>query len=68
MKFDKTIFKKNSFQEADNQKEYWKSKSFEERLEASLLMTRIAYGLVNKTITRMDKSFFLKKTHHGKHI
>ena len=58
MRFDKSIFKKTSFEQADHQKEFWQSKSYAERLEAGVLMTKIAYGLVNQPEKKMQKTLF----------
>ena len=65
MKFEKTIFKKTTFEEADIQKEFWKSKSYEERLKAGILITKIAFGLVNEPDPKMDKTTFTIKIHRG---
>lgn len=65
MNFEKTIFKKHTFEEADIQKEFWKSKSYEERLKAGILITKIAFGLVGEPEQRMDKTTFTIKIHRG---
>jgi hypothetical protein len=56
MKFDKTAYKINSFEEADLQKTYWQSKSYAERLEAAVQMIKISYGLVGLPDPKMDKT------------
>jgi hypothetical protein len=63
MKFDKTIFQKQSFEDADLQKNFWKSKSYSERLEAGVIMTQIAFGLVGKPFPKMEKALFKKRKH-----
>jgi hypothetical protein len=55
MKFDKTTYKINSFEEADLQRDYWQSKSYDERLAAASQMIKISYGLVGKPEPRMEK-------------
>lgn len=65
MKFEKTVFKKNTFLEADIQKEFWNSKSYEERLKAGVLITKIAFGLVNKPEPKIDKTIFNIKLQRG---
>lgn len=65
MKFDKSIFKKASFEQADHQKEFWQGKSYAERLEAGVLMTKIAYGLVNQPEIRMQKTLFETRSRRG---
>ncbi len=57
MKFDKTIFQKQSFED------FWKSKSYSERLEAGVIMTQIAFGLVGKPFPKMEKALFKKRKH-----
>ena len=56
MRFDKSYFKKSSFEDADIQKDFWKTKSYAERLEAGTFMTKIAFKLVNQPEPKMDKS------------
>ncbi|MBU0695068.1 MAG: hypothetical protein KKE39_00880 [Bacteroidetes bacterium] len=65
MRFDKSSFKKSSFEEADIQKDFWKTKSYAERLEAGVLMTKIAYGLVNQPEIRMQKDLLEIKSKRG---
>lgn len=56
MRFDKSSFQKSSFEEADIQKDFWKTKSYAERLEAGTLMTKIAFKLVNQPEPKMQKT------------
>lgn len=65
MKFEKTIYKKTTFEDADIQKEFWQSKSYQERLAAGILITKIAFGLVDKPEPKMDKTSFIIKSHRG---
>ena len=62
---DKQYFKKQSFEEADNQKEYWKSKSVEERLATAAEMTKAAYGLIGQPFKGMDKTYFTTRKRNG---
>nr|MBC7612515.1 hypothetical protein [Pseudopedobacter sp.] len=65
MRFNKSSFKKSSFEEADIQKDFWKTKSYAERLEAGILMTKIAYGLINEPEIKMDKRLVAIKSKRG---
>ena len=56
MKFDKSQYKINSFKDADLQQDYWKKKSYAERLEAASQMIKVSYGLVGKPDPKMDKT------------
>ena len=44
---DKTFFKMQSFQDDDIQKQYWHSKTYEERLSAAMEMIKVAYSQSN---------------------
>lgn len=55
MQFDKSSFRKSSFEEADIQKDLWKTKSYAERLAAGILMTKIAFKLVDQPEPKMHK-------------
>ena len=61
MKFDKTAYKINSFKEADLQKSYWQTKSFEERLAAANQMIKIADGLVGKLKIEKNITAIIKR-------
>ncbi len=56
MKFDKTAYKINSIEDADMQKSYWQTKSYDERLAGACQMIKIAYGLVEKTELNIGKT------------
>ena len=62
---DKYYFKKQSFEEADNQKGYWKTKSAVERLAAAAEMINAAYGLVGQPFKGMDKTYFSTRRRDG---
>lgn len=68
MKFERSLFQKLSFKEADIQTEYWKTKSYTERLEAATLMIKLSYGLIDQGFPSMEKELFSIKSHHGKHL
>ncbi|MFD1629668.1 hypothetical protein [Pseudopedobacter beijingensis] len=68
MKFERSLFQKGSFKDADIQIEYWKSKSYSERLEAAMEMTKLAFGLVGREFPKMEKKLFSINSRDGKHI
>ena len=53
---DKTFFKMQSFQDADIQKQYWHSKTYEERLSAAMEMIKVAYSQSSLQTTSMKKT------------
>ncbi len=59
--FDKLAYKKQTFEEADNLKEFWKTKTMEGRLAAAMEMTKAAYGILGKPFEGMDKSYYTKR-------
>ena len=61
MGFDRTQLRMHSFDGADKEKAYWASKTPSERLEAAIVMIRIAFGLENNKKYRMEKSLFAMK-------
>jgi hypothetical protein len=52
---DKTYHKIQTFEQAANQKEYWKTKTAQERLEAAREMIDAAYGEIGMKGLRMEK-------------
>jgi hypothetical protein len=62
---DKTVFKIQSFDAADNQYNYWLDKSFEERLAASQELILVAYQLKVIGFPDMDKKAFTIKKRNG---
>jgi hypothetical protein len=50
VKMDKTAFSVGSLEDEGNEKAFWQSKSYEERLVAVELMRQIAYGYDPSTI------------------
>jgi hypothetical protein len=57
----KNVFKKQSFNEADNQKTYWLSKSADERIHAAIYLQSVVYGFDLANLPRMDKTVFSKR-------
>jgi hypothetical protein len=57
-KLDRTAFKAQTFEEANNHYGYWEQKTLTERLEAAYYLIRSAYGFLNKDFPLMDRSFF----------
>jgi hypothetical protein len=55
-KVRRDVFKVASLSEPSDEKEYWLSKTPEERLEAVELMRRIVYG--DEALKRLDKTVF----------
>ena len=62
-RLDKTYFKAQSFKEADNNIEYWRTKSVSERLQASWFLTCHAYGYSSEDPPGMDKTAFSMRKH-----
>lgn len=62
-RLDRTKFKRQSFDEADKQKEYWLSKSIEERLQAANYLNSIVYGYDLNNPPRLDRTKFSTRKH-----
>lgn len=62
MNLDRTAFKHQTFEEADKQLAYWKSKTVEERLAAAMYLNSIAYNFDINNPPKMDRSYFRIKT------
>jgi hypothetical protein len=60
---DKTAFKKQSFQQSDNTRGYWLSKSVEERFQAALYLQSVVYGFDLNNPPSMDKTVFSSRKH-----
>lgn len=65
MGMDKSAFKWQSFDQADKQLEYWRSQSLNERLRASIEMTKVAYQLVGSDFPPMEKKLVSHKKRNG---
>jgi len=62
-RLDRTQFKKQTFQEADMQYEYWQSKSPVERLRAAYYLISVAYDFDLQNPPRMDRTAFSMRKH-----
>jgi len=62
---DRTQFKKQTFQEADMQYGYWKSKSIAERLRAAYYLISVAYDFDLQKPPGMDKTAFSMRKHNA---
>ncbi len=66
MKLDKTKFIKQSYADAaDHQLEYDKM-SAKEKEESFFLLMQASFGFVNQPWPKMDKTYFIKRTHDEK--
>jgi hypothetical protein len=63
-KLDKTAFTKKTFAEADAGRSYWLNFSLEDRLEAATRLILSVWGYTPENPPRMDKSYFVKKSHN----
>ncbi len=57
-RLDRTAFKIQSFEEAADTKEYWLSKTPDERLAAAWYLTCCAYGIDYDNPPRLDRTVF----------
>ncbi len=62
-RFDRTKFKIQTFQEADQNLDYWLSKSPAERLRAAYYLISVAWGFDFHNPPRMDKQVFSVRKH-----
>jgi hypothetical protein len=60
-RLDKSAFKKQSVEEADQTATYWRKQSLQERMRAATYWILSAYGLLDTGFPEMDKSAFSKK-------
>lgn len=60
-RMDKTAFKKQSLQDADNNVAFWRSKTPSERLIAAYNLSLRVYGYDPAHPPKMDKSYFVKR-------
>lgn len=63
-RLDKSIFKAQSFEEADNQNTYWLQKDVKERLRAAWQLISCVYGFPIDDPPRIDKSVFRMRKHN----
>jgi len=64
-RLDKSFFKAQSFQEADNQKQYWLQKNVSERLGAAWYLISCAYDFSLDNPPKLDKTVFSMRKHHN---
>ena len=62
-RLDRSQFKAQTFQEADNNREYWLTQSVEDRLKAAWFLTMQAYGFSPGEEPSMDKTVFGMRKH-----
>jgi hypothetical protein len=60
-RLDKSVFKKQTLQEASNNRSFWMKKSPEERLVAAYRLSLRAYGYDPDHPPKMDKTYFRKR-------
>jgi len=60
-RMDKTVFKIQTFEEADNHYGKWVNKSYSERLDAAFYLICTAFGI--KPSTKLDRTAFSKRKH-----
>jgi hypothetical protein len=60
-RLDKTAFKIQSFEEADDHYTPWKDKSTGERLDAAFYLISMAFKV--KPSTKLDRTIFSKRKH-----
>ncbi len=60
-RMDKTAFKIQSFEEADNHYGPWENKSYSERLDAAFYLISMAFGV--KPSTKLNRTVFSKRKH-----
>lgn len=58
---DKTAFKIQTFEEADDHYGDWEKKSYSEGLDAAFYLISKAFGV--KTSTKLDRTVFSKRKH-----
>lgn len=65
-RLDRNAFKVQTFQEADNTREYWLSRPAEERFRAAWFLICAAYGIDYNNPPRLDRTCF-KMRKNGEH-
>jgi hypothetical protein len=60
-KLDRTAFKIQTFEEADNNRAYWLSKTPAERWSAAWYLTCCAYNIDPKNPPRLDRNVFSQR-------
>ncbi len=62
-KLDRTAFKINTFESADNNKEYWLSKTPDERFAAAWYLICCAYNIDYNNPPKLDRTCFSMRKH-----
>ncbi len=62
-RLDRTRFKMQSFQEADDQLQYWLTKTPVERLQAAYYLISVAWGFDINNPPRLDRTKFSMRKH-----
>lgn len=62
-RLDRTTGKGKSHKEAANQKDFWRSKTVDERLAAAMYLNSITYNFDINNPPRMDKTVFRTRKH-----
>ncbi|NUQ80777.1 MAG: hypothetical protein HUU10_04115 [Bacteroidetes bacterium] len=57
-RLDRTAFSKQSLEEADQSREWWLTRSGEERIVAGLFLTYLAYGIDPENPPPLDRTAF----------
>lgn len=57
-RLDRTKFKMQTFQQADNQVPYWKTRTVEERLSAALYLMSVAFQFDLENPPKLDRTVF----------
>lgn len=61
MRLDKTVFKKQCFQDAANHQSAYRQMDSVERAESFNYLMSVAYGFAGQNWPRMDKTIFQKR-------
>ena len=65
LRLDKTKFQIQSFAEADNTVAYWRSRPWQERLQAGYHLSLRAYGYDPENPPKLDKTVFRARKREG---
>ena len=63
LEFDRTAFEMRSSEDRKPAIEYWKDKTFEERLAAAFYLNSVAYNFDINNPPEMDKTVFSMRKH-----
>lgn len=64
-RLDRTVFKKQSFEEASDQTSYWRQQNPEERFKAAYYLICLAYGFDWNRPPRLDRTIFSMRSHES---